>query len=96
MIHELRNTPPFIDFGFGITQHTVGVGQIATVWLSTLYNQDVYNTGLNANGAVITRVSSFEYEVTYSTPGTYEISLNVGSNTRKISLQSNTITLTVI
>lgn len=96
MIHELRNAQPFIDFGLGVTQHTVSIGQIVTVWLSTLYNQDSYNTGLNANGAVITRVSPFEYEVTYSTPGIYDISLNVGSNTRKISLQSNTITLTVI
>jgi hypothetical protein len=96
MIQEIRSAQPFIDFGFGITQHTVGIGQTAVIWLSTLYNQDAYNTGLNANGATITRISPFEYEVIYSTPGTYEINLNVGSNTRKISLQSNTITLTVI
>ncbi|MGV3459906.1 MAG: hypothetical protein ACO1N9_05555 [Flavobacterium sp.] len=96
MIHELRNAAPFIDFGFGVTAQTANVGDKVTVWLSTLYNEGVYQTGLNASGGNVTKISDYEYEVSYATPGTYEISLAVGSTVRKISLQSNTITLTVI
>lgn len=96
MIQELRNTKPFIDFGLGITATTVKTGEAVTVWLSTLYNADVYETGLTSPGGTSTKISDYEYEVSYATPGTHEISLTVSSTARKISLQSNTLTLTVI
>lgn len=96
MIHELRNTPPFIDFGFGITGKTIPRGETVTVWQSTLYNESVYQTALNAPDGEVTKISDFEYTVVYNTPGVYQLSLVVGSTIRKISLQSNTITLTVI
>ena len=96
MIQELRNTKPFIDFGLGITATTVKTGETVTVWLSTLYNADVYETALNPPGGTSTRISDYEHEVTYPSPGVYAITLTVSSTARKISLQSNTLTLTVI
>lgn len=96
MIQQLRNMPPFIDFGLGVTEKTISVGQKVTIWLSTLYNPDAYSTSLDAAGAEVTRISDYEYEVVCGTPGVYSISLAVGSTSRKISLQSNTLTLTVI
>ena len=95
MIKELSTTRPFIDFGLGITATSTIAGTPVTVWLSTLYNSDAYTTGLNAPGGVVTRVTDYEYSVTYSAAGEHHISLFVNSTTRKTSLQSNTITLTV-
>lgn len=96
MILELRNTTPFIDFGFGITAHTVKTGEQATIWLSTLYNQDMFAMGLVAPGGSVTVLSDYEYGIAYSQPGIYSISLSVSHKKHKTSLQSNTLTLTVI
>lgn len=95
MIKQLQNTAPFIDFGFGNTQTVVNTGVPVTVWLSNLYNPDAYVYILSAPGSVKT-ISDYEYEVSFYDVGTYEIKLNVISKNKKISLQSNAITVTVL
>lgn len=95
MINQLKTLPPFIDFGFGKTQQQVTVGTPVTVWLNTLYNQETYSFTLHATGAAVTRISNYEYVVTYPTPGTYTVSMGVGTANKKISLASNTLTLIV-
>lgn len=95
MIHALRTTTPFIDLGFGITQQEVPAGTPVTVWVNTLYNQEVYSFTLTAPGAVITKISNYEYSLTYATPGTYTISLGVSNTGKKTSLASNILTITV-
>ena len=94
MIQQLKNIPPFIDFGFGITQVQVTAGQPVTVWLTTLYNQDVYTFSLTAQGTV-TKISNYEYVVAQTQPGTYTIKLGVNTSDKKISLVSNILTLIV-
>jgi hypothetical protein len=95
MIHDLKNAAPSITFGFGALAKEVAAGEPATVWLSTLYNQDAYVFSLQCEGAV-QAVSNYEYEVTFSTAGTYSIQLLVSTKTKGASLQSNILTLTVI
>ncbi|KGO85726.1 hypothetical protein Q765_15010 [Flavobacterium rivuli WB 3.3-2 = DSM 21788] len=94
MIQQLKNIPPNIDFGFGITKQEVAVNTPVTVWLNTLYNQDVYGFTLHATG-VVTKISNYEYVVTYPLPGTYTLTLGVGTKDKKISLDSNILTLIV-
>lgn len=95
MIKQLQNIKPQISFGLGYTQTTVAAGTPVTVWLDTLYNLDAYVFFLSSPGT-IARISDYEYRVTVHSPGTYPITLSVASKTAKISLQSNTITLTVV
>ena len=80
MINELKNTPPSIDFGFGILQKNAAVGEQFTVWMSTMYNP--YKgpeasippiPGIRA----VEAISRFEYNITYLVAGTYELSLNI-------------------
>jgi plastocyanin len=94
MIEQLKNAPPFIDFGFGRTHLQVAVGEPVTVWLNTLYNQDVYSFNLTARGT-ITKISNYEYEVMYTQPGSYEVKLGVSTSNKKVSLESNVLTLIV-
>jgi hypothetical protein len=92
MIQQLKNIPPFIDFGFGVTKQEVAVNTTVTVWLNTLYNQEVYGFTLHATG-VVSKISNYEYEVRYPQPGTYTIKLGVSTTDKKISLDSNILTL---
>jgi hypothetical protein len=94
MIEQYKNAPPFIDFGFARTLLQVAAGEPVTVWLNTLYNQDVYRFALSVRGTV-TKISNYEYEVTCPNPGTYEIKLGVSTSNKKISLESNILTLIV-
>lgn len=95
MIEQLKNIRPYIDFGFGITEKTIEAGQPVTVWLSTLYNTAEYDFSLDTAGE-INKISDYEYEVIFTNPGEYELYLSVIPVSKKISLQSNVITLTVV
>jgi len=94
MIQQLKNITPFIDFGFGITKTEVAANTPVTVWLNTLYNQEVYGFTLHATG-VVSKISNYEYEVRYPQPGTYSIKLGVSTSNKKISLDSNILTVIV-
>jgi hypothetical protein len=94
MIEQLKNAPPFIDFGFGRTVSQISVGDPVTVWLNTLYNTELYNFNLLTRGTV-TRISNYEYEIIYNQPGSYEVKLSVSTSNKKISLESNVLTITV-
>ena len=94
MIQQLKNITPFIDFGFGITKTEVAANTPVTVWLNTLYNQEVYGFTLRATG-VVSKISNYEYEVRYPQPGTYTIKLGVSTSNKKISLDSNILTVIV-
>jgi hypothetical protein len=94
MIQELKSSAPSISFGFGLTETSLSVDMSVTVWLSTIYNQSVYSFQLVAAGATIIKVSNYEYRLTYSTPGSKDIYLNV-STKEKQTLKSNTITVIV-
>jgi hypothetical protein len=94
MIEQLKNAPPFIDFGFGRTHLQAAVGEPITVWLNTLYNKEQYNFNLLTRGTV-TKISNYEYEIIYNQPGSYEVKLSVSTSNKKISLESNVLTITV-
>lgn len=87
--------PPQIDFGLGFTKTETTTGTPVTVWLNTLYNSDAYVFVLSAEGNV-TKISDYEYQVVFYETGTYGMKVQVVSKTKKISLQSNTITVTVL
>jgi hypothetical protein len=95
MIQQLKAITPFIDLGFGITQQEVTAGTPVTVWLNTLYNQEVYTFTLFAAGGSVTQISDYEYIVIYPAAGTYSISMGVSTADKKISLASNILTLIV-
>lgn len=95
MINQLKTLPPFIDYGLGITQQQVTAGTPVTVWLNTLYNQETYSFLLHAVGAAVTRISNYEYTITATIPGTYTITMTIGTANKKISLASNILTLIV-
>lgn len=95
MIEQLKNIPPVIDLGFGITQKQVAAAAPVTVWLNTLYNVSAYSFMLMAPQGSITIISDYEYEVTYAAPGTYEITLAVSTPDKKISLASNILNVIV-
>jgi len=94
MIQQLKNIPPLIDFGFGLTSIQAAVNTPVTVWLNTLYNQEAYSFTLRATGAV-TKISNYEYEIAYPQPGTYLIAMGVSTTDKKISLESNILTVIV-
>lgn len=95
MIEELKNIKPFISFGNGITQKEVQAGETVTVWLGTLYNQNIYSFTL-VSGGTVQKVSNYEYRITITAPGTHSIYMVVNTKVKGSDLQSNTITLNVI
>lgn len=94
MINDLKHLPPAIDFGFGTTKTQATVGQPVTVWLQTLYNKEAYIFYLQCTGTV-TKISDYQYRVTFSTPGEHTIQLAVTPKTKAAGLQSNILDLTV-
>lgn len=95
MIEQLKTIKPFISFGNGVTQKEIQSGQTVTVWLGTLYNQNIYSSTL-VTGGTVQKVSNYEYRVTFTAPGTHSIYLVVTTKVKGSDLQSNTITLNVI
>ncbi|MXN91290.1 hypothetical protein GR160_08615 [Flavobacterium sp. Sd200] len=95
MIHQLKTITPFIDFGFGITQLNTTANTPFTVWLQTLYNQNAYTFTLMATNGQVTQISNYEYIVVYPEPGTYQINITVDSANKRISLDSNILTVIV-
>jgi len=95
MIHELKNITPFISFDFGITQTQAAVSQLVTIWLSTLYNQEAYTFVLSAPGAVVTKITNYEYFVAYPSAGSYQVSLTVVNTEKTTNLVSNILNLTI-
>ena len=94
MIHQLQNSSPYITFGFGQTVKTIAVGSPVTVWLNTLYNEQEYTFSLLAQ-ADVTKVSAYQYSIVATRTGVIDISLIVSAKHRKISLQSNVLTLNI-
>lgn len=95
MIHQFKNQTPFISFGFGVTQKIATAASQTTIWLNTLYNEDEYDFSLTATGAGINKVSNYEYAINSISRGTYTFSLRVTSKDKRISLDSNVLTLIV-
>lgn len=95
MIQEIKSITPFIDFGYNITDIAVVAGQPVTIWLSPLYSDNVYETTLARPGAALVKVSDYQYQLTYSAPGNYEISITVNTKDKSASFKSNTLTITV-
>lgn len=95
MIQQLRDIVPAINFDFGLSEKTISAGSDVIVWLDSIYNQDAYSFGISAVGSSeINIISNYQYTITYDTPGTYEITVNV-SIKGKSSKTSNTLTITV-
>ena len=94
MISDLKTLTPSIDFGLGLTTLQAQAGQPVTVWLQTLYNQQAYTFILQCTGTV-TKVSNYQYKVTFATPGTYTLQLAVTPVNKGTSLMSNILDLTV-
>lgn len=95
MIQQLATITPFIDFGFGLTNKEIVAEKPITIWLNTIYNQEVYSFTLIATGAAVTKISNYEYVVAYPLPGTYELKMIVGTANKKISLESNILNVIV-
>ncbi|WP_294822640.1 hypothetical protein [uncultured Flavobacterium sp.] len=96
MIAQIKKAAPQIGFDFGLTEKTAAPGQTVIVWLDTLYNRDVYGFSLAAMGAdSVNTVSGYRYELVFSTPGSYPVTLAVTpkdkGNGNGTSLASNTI-----
>ncbi|AXG73946.1 hypothetical protein DVK85_06685 [Flavobacterium arcticum] len=96
MITPLSNIKPFINFGFGTTSKQAATGETVTIWLDTIYNQKAYTFNTNAQDATITKISNYEYHLTYTQPGNYQVSLTANTIDKTTSLESNILTLTVV
>lgn len=95
MIHELKTLTPYIVFNGGVTLHRATAGQAVNVWLETLYNAQAYTFTLTAVGGTVTKISGYEYRVTYTSPGAYSIYITVNSADKKISLKSNILEINI-
>lgn len=96
MITDYRNIQPYITFGFDKKEALAGLGEPITVWLGTIYNPE-YSTNIiydSVKGSM-TKVSDFQYVISFSEAGTYEIYIAVTDKDKTFTLQSNTITLTI-
>jgi len=96
MIQQLKTITPAIDLGFGITQKQVATSIPVTVWLNTLYNSQAYTCSIFALGATVNKISNYQYNVTYATPGNYTVNMSVNSIDKTISLASNILNITVV
>lgn len=95
MITELLHVTPDIDFGFGWQHAVTSISEPVTVWLNTVYNRNDYTiTFIAPPGSKTTKLSDYEYSISYNAPGVYELQLEV-STRAGITIMSNTITLTV-
>lgn len=96
MIQEYRNLTPFIDLGFGLESGKAAINEVITVWLSTIYDDEYSsNISYNATKASLVKVSDYEYQLTFTEPGEYEVFIVVSDMSKTLNFKSNTITLTV-
>lgn len=97
MIVDYRFKKPFIHLGFNRTQGTFATGENISIYLKTLYNQNVYEpVNVIAGGATINKVSEYQYDLVYIDSGAKSISVEIESKpflTGKI--QSNIININV-
>jgi len=93
MIIEQINKLPFIHFGFNKQDATIELGQSITIWQDVLYSN---NYQLSLNGTLKTSLNKLV--ITPSATGiiTYQAEITEKISKRGISLESNTITLTVV
>ena len=94
MITDLKTIAPAIDFGLGLTTLQAQAGQPVTVWLQTLYNRQAYTFILQCTGTV-TKVSNYQYRVTFATPGNYTLQMAVTPVSKGTTRMSNILDLTV-
>lgn len=97
MILEARKRTPFVHFGFNETYKTAIANEVVDVYLKTVYNQDYFQDfNLVALGsASLIEVSNYHYQVTYSTQGVKNITLQIEKATPK-ELNSNILELEII
>lgn len=94
MITILRNLQPAIDFGSGRATASTTVGQPVVVWLQTIYNQDTFTFTLQTAGD-ITKISNYEYLVSFNEPGIYTVQLIASTIGKTKSIASNILNLNV-
>lgn len=99
MIVGARRKKPFISFGMDATEKTIQEAGKATVWLQSIFREDVYDFSLIHPEFSIVKKSNYEWECTPTVKGvfTFEVTVVTKNKAKEkiIILKSNTITLIV-
>lgn len=97
MIFQTKNKKPFIHFGFNLQNKTVAVGDDVVIWQKELYNPNIYENNLVADGTPTTVSKTLnKVVITYASAGVYDIEIDTSNLPKTIVKKSNTITLTVV
>lgn len=95
MIARIQHKKPRISFGLGRTQITAKTGEVLKVYQHAIYLDSLYVVNLDLDEIATEKVNNYEFNITPTTTGTYELRVNVSSTDKKISVDSNKIILIV-
>jgi len=76
MITGIRQTPPFIHFGFNRQEITIYKNEVITIWQDTILNSDIYDSiFLTASSSVVLETKNNSIELYFTATGEKNISL---------------------
>ena len=97
MIKEIRETQPFIHFGFNRQEINVYPNEVITIFQDNIYNENFYTAPVLV-GDAFTQVEKGNFNFTsikYTTEGTKKIKFTFEDN-NNFSFESNELTINVI
>jgi hypothetical protein len=96
-INGAINLIPKIHFGFNQREITATVGQTITIYQDTIYNENLYGSpSVNSAFATVIQNDLNLIKVSFSTTGTYALSVIQKDNNETITLNSNVLNITII
>lgn len=92
-----RNKVPRLHFGFNQRQITASVGQTIVIYQDTIYNENEYDKPIvYSAGATVTLDDINIIKVSYSTTGAKTLSVVIANASKTITLDSNTLNITIV
>ncbi len=90
---QFSTSRAFVNFGFGVNQKSVEVGDVVDVWLTGVFNLDTYE--IDVEGAL--KISDYHYQVVAENAGDLNVVVTIkNKKTEKVVVSSDAVLSAVI
>lgn len=88
------NATPYIHFGFGQREMEAKANQNIEIYQDTIFRDDIYDAPIISEGTVVSSELN-KIVINFTTLGTYDLNVNITTKDKGITLESNTIKITI-
>ena len=88
------NATPYIHFGFGQREMEAKANQNIEIYQDTIFRDDIYDAQIISEGKVVSSELN-KIVINFTTLGTYDLNVNITTKDKDITLESNTIKITI-